>query len=169
MNLFRRIGRRIYINSRNLLIKVLSSNIDIGSNLNYRSCFRINCDDGGHLTIGDNVFFNNDCSINVHNNVEIGNNCIFGEGVKIYDHNHIFNVSDTPIYKQGFSNKEVRIGSNCWIGSNVVILPGTNIGENSVIGAGAVINGKIPENCIVVPNRDYKLNAIKYRSKTDVN
>lgn len=46
--------------------------------------------DGGCLTIGDNVFFNNDCSIAVMNNVTIGNDTIFGENVRIFDHNHSF-------------------------------------------------------------------------------
>ena len=53
-----------------------------------------------------------------------------------------------------YSLKPVKIGDNCWIGSNVVILPGTIIGSNSIIGAGSVISGEIPEGVIVTSERE---------------
>ena len=49
----------------------------------------------------------------------------------------------------------VRIGAGTWIATNVVILPGTNIGENCTIAAGAVVRGVIPDHSVVagVPGR----------------
>lgn len=44
------------------------------------------------------------------------------------------------------------IGGNVWIGENVVVLPGADIGKGSIIGANAVVKGKIPENSIAVGN-----------------
>ena len=82
---------------------------------------------GEGVKIGDNVFFNNGTSIAAKEKIEIGDNCIFGENVKIYDHNHVFKDLQKPIMKQGFSTKSVHIGSNCWLGSNVVVLCGANI------------------------------------------
>lgn len=52
---------------------------------------------GEGVKIGDNVFFNNGTSIAAKEKIEIGDNCIFGENVKIYDHNHVFKDLQKPI------------------------------------------------------------------------
>ena len=74
---------------------------------------------------------------------------MFGENVKIYDHNHRFNNPDLPIKEQGFSVGKVIVGKHCWIGSNVALLKGTEIGDNCVIGACVIVNGKVPAGTIV--------------------
>lgn len=116
----------------------------------FRRGFCVFVEDQGILKIGTNVFFNNDCSITVREKVTIGNNCIFGENVKIYDHNHKYKDADKLICEQGYSSKEVIINDNCWIGSNVIILKGVNIGKNSVIGAGVIVYKDVPENTVVI-------------------
>lgn len=116
-------------------------------------------DTNGSIQIGRDCFFNNGCSINCNNQIVIGNGSLFGENVKIYDHNHRFN-KDELIKNQGFSNGKVSIGNHCWIGSNVVILKNTIINDNCVIGAGCIISGEIPENTIVKTNSNYKLEKI---------
>lgn len=103
----------------------------------------------GTVQIGDHVSFNNDCSITALNKVIIGSDTLFGEGVKIYDHNHRFRKQNGLIRLQDIKKGEVIIGRNCWICSNVVILPGANIGDGCVIGTGCVINGVIPSNTLV--------------------
>ena len=85
--------------------------------------------DKGQLTIGKKCFFNHGCSINCMYKIIIGDDCIFGENVKIYDHNHNYK-NNTLIREQGFSTNEVIIGNNCWIGSNVTILKNVHIGNN---------------------------------------
>ncbi|MGR5123490.1 acyltransferase [Vibrio harveyi] len=101
----------------------------------------------GTVVLGNGVFFNQGVSINCRNAVIIGNNTILGENVKIYDHNHRFRDKEI-IKKQGFKTKEVDIGENVWIGSNVVILSGVKIGDNSVISAGSIIKENVPSDVI---------------------
>lgn len=122
--------------------------IIFGKNVTWRKSLSIMISKKGKLIIGNNVFFNNYCSINVNNKVVIEDNTIIGEGVKFYDHNHIFNKNGR-IKDQGFSNGEIHIGNNCWIGSNVTILKDTNIGDGCIIGAGAIIKGTIPSNTVI--------------------
>lgn len=121
----------------------------------FRKGFEVNlATDKAKVIIGKKVFFNNYCSINCHERIEIGDNCIFGESVKIYDHNHKFRDINKTIMSQGYSVKNVTIGKNCWIGSNACILPGSQIGDNVIIGAGTVISGTIPDGMIVTANRE---------------
>lgn len=120
------------------------------------SCFRkgflLRICDNGIIEFGKNIFFNNYCSITCKETIVIGDDCIFGENVKIYDHNHKYNDFNIPIAQQGFSCKKVTIGKNVWIGSNVVILNGVSIGNNSIIGAGCIVYKDIPENHIMLSN-----------------
>ena len=57
------------------------------------------------------------------------------------------------IKEQGFKSDKVVIKDNCWVGSNVVILKGTSIGANSVIGACEKINTAIEENKICIDSK----------------
>lgn len=70
--------------------------------------------------------------------------------------NHDFSITQglnsININQIGYFLKEVKIGNNCFIGARVILLPGTTIGDNSIIGAGAVVKGNIPSNSVVVGN-----------------
>lgn len=48
--------------------------------------------------------------------------------------------------------KPILISDGCFIGANCIILPGTNIGKNTIIGAGSVVKGNIPDNAVVIGN-----------------
>lgn len=88
------------------------------------------------------------------NHISIGTGTVFGENVKIYDHNHIYSNPVVLIKKQGYTSAPVHIGKHCWIGSNVTILKGVSIGDNCVVGAGCVIYKNVPANSIVVNKQE---------------
>jgi acetyltransferase-like isoleucine patch superfamily enzyme len=98
----------------------------------------------GVLEIGDNVFINAYTSINVRDTVSIGSETLIGEGVRIYDHDHLFRTANTPVAASGFKLGAVRIGRNVWLGSNAVILRGITIGDGAVVAAGAVVSRDVP-------------------------
>lgn len=128
------------------------SKLQVGLDFTFRKSFELMIGKKGKVVIGDNCFFNNYCTIFANKLIIIGNGTIFGEGVKIYDHNHRFRDTSKAIKKQGYTDGEVHIGNHCWIGSNVILLKGTTIGDNCVIGSGCVINQCIPDNTIVKNN-----------------
>ena len=105
----------------------------------------------GKLKIGRSTYMNSCCMISCHGNVSIGENCLFGPSVKIFDNNHRF--SREKGVSTELSIGEITIGDNCWIASNVVLLKGAVIGDNCVIGAGCVINSKIPPGSVVKQNQ----------------
>ena len=131
-------------------------------NIRIRNNFNILID-GGIVRIGNGCFFNNNCSITAKEEINIGDNCIFGENVKIYDHNHKFSNNNLLIKEQGFNKKKIEIGKNCWIGSNVLILKGAEIGDNVVIAAGCIIKDKIPSNTLFNIKPFHKLENVKYK------
>lgn len=133
---------------------IFGKHITFGKGSTFRKGFSIAIEEDGIIKIGKNVYFNNFCSINSLCSIEIGDDCIFGENVRVYDHNHKFSKKTEKIMKQGYSKGPIKIGSDCWIGSNVTILKGVNIGDNVIIGAGSIIDKDIPSNFIVKPERN---------------
>ena len=101
----------------------------------------------GKLILHDGVFINNSCSFNCMEKIEIGNGTMMGEGVRFYDHDHIYTAE--KIEKWQWTTAPIRVGKDCWIGSNVTILKGVTIGDNTIIGAGCLIRNDIPSNSVV--------------------
>ncbi len=91
-----------------------------------------------------------------YSKTHIGHGVIISRDVYLL--NHDFSITcglraiGDNITKDAYWLKEISIGSNSFVGARVLILPGTQIGSNCVIGAGAVVKGVIPNNSIVVGN-----------------
>lgn len=118
--------------------------VEINKNCRIRRNVSFYCYDKAKIYIGDNVFINENCIISARKQVKIGDNCILGNNISIYDNNHDFKNNITK-----YVCDEVIIGDNTWIGCNVIILKGVKIGKNCVIGAGSLITKNIPDNSIV--------------------
>ena len=126
----------------------------VGKHVTFRKGFSMMIGKNGEVNIGNNVFFNNYCSLNAIERIIIGDGTIFGENVKVYDHNHCYQDPNVPIKEQGFTSAPVNIGKHCWIASNVVILKGVTIGDNCVIGAGCVIYKDVPEESVMINKQE---------------
>ncbi|MGL6058132.1 MAG: acyltransferase [Culicoidibacterales bacterium] len=133
----------IFGKSPEILLHGKNSKLIFKGRTNFRNYLFINVGKNAKLTIGKNTFFNNYLSINCHEEIVIGDNCIFGENVKLYDHEF---RKKGLIKEQGFITNPIKIGSNVWIGSNVTILKGVTIDDNSVIAAGSIVTKNVPEN-----------------------
>lgn len=146
---------------KNILIR-LSDNarIEIGEKSVFRSGIILNASDCGTIVIGDRVFFNDRCCLNSRKCITIGNDTIIGQDVLFYDHDHDYRKG--PIKKMTeYRVEEIHIGSRVWIGSNVVVLKGATVGDNSVIGAGCIVRGNIPENTLLYPATEMIQKSIK--------
>jgi len=84
------------------------------------------------------------CYIQAINGVEIGDDTIIAPGVKIISANH--SLED---YNKHDESEPIRIGARCWLSSNCVILPGVQLGDRVVVGAGAVVSKSFPSDCVV--------------------
>lgn len=128
----------------------------IGKNCYFRKFCSVVVSDG-RLKIGDNFFMNNHSSLNCMGEIEIGDNCLFGESVKLYDHNYDYRKNDgLPFNKKGHRRGKISIGHNCWLGSNCVVLMGVTIGDNVIVGANTVVHKDIPSGTILVNKQDWQ-------------
>lgn len=135
--------------------------IDIQPNVTFREFCSIAMEGKAELVIQRNVFFNNYCSVNCLEKIVIGENTLFGEGVKLYDHNHLYETA--PVFKVHtdlFTTAPITIGSNCWIASNVTILKGVTIGDNVIIGANNLIYQSIPSNTLIKAKTDLTMTQL---------
>jgi len=78
--------------------------------------------------------------------VHIGENCLIASGVTILSHDHCKRVDNLPLLA------DVYIGRNCFIAVGAMIMPGVRIGDEVVVGAGAVVAKDVPSNVIVAGN-----------------
>ena len=124
----------------------------IGNFLMTAGPFYIKCTDKAEITIGDNCFFNHNCSLTAAENIVIGNQCMFANNFVVVDHDH--DRKDGKILKELVS-APVKIGNNVWCGANVTVLKGVTIGDGAVIAAGSVVNRDVAAYSVVagVPAR----------------
>lgn len=94
------------------------------------------------------------CYIQGNHGIEIGDHTLVGPGVGIISTNHALDD-----FTRHEPSPPVRIGSNCWLSMNCVILPGTVLGDHTIVAAGAVVTSSFPEGrCVVggVPARELR-------------
>ena len=115
-----------------------------------------------NLAVGNNVYIGPKGFLNAMAKIEIKSGTIIGPNLMILTANHNFKNPNYLPYDETYILKEVIIGENVWIGANVLILPGTEIEEGAIIGAGTVVSGKIPKMAIVIGN---PCQVVSYRNK----
>jgi len=102
----------------------------------------------GRLTLGTDVWISlaasGGCYLQGENGIIVGDHTIFAPGVKIISANH-----DATDYHRWTEAEPVRIGCRCWLGANAVILPGVQLGDGCIVGAGAVVTKSFAPGSIV--------------------
>lgn len=87
---------------------------------------------------------------NAVSTITLEDDVLLGPNVSIYSATHKFEDWTAPIKEQGYSAAPVLLKRGCWIGINVVVLPGVTIGLNAVIGANSVVTSDIPDYAVAV-------------------
>lgn len=128
----------------------------IGQNVTINQSNYITVKPNAKLIIGDNTYITR-ATISCLGEIQIGKNCILGEGMKIFDHNHQYTKEPFSVSKTDFNIGKIKMGNNVWTGANVVILKGVTIGDNVIIGAGCVIHKDVPDNSIVINKQNLSI------------
>jgi acetyltransferase-like isoleucine patch superfamily enzyme len=99
-------------------------------------------------TVGEGAYIGRFCSLGF---VDIGDDVMLADGVQILSggHEHATKpAAGHTMREQSQTYERVRIGRGAWIGARAVIM--ADVGENAVIGAGAVVNRPVPAGCVAV-------------------
>lgn len=142
----------------NLITNNTAYNINVQRNVRFSSNISL----GNNSGIGEGSL--------LQGPIDIGSNVMMGEEVFIYTTNHANSDTSIPMIMQGNEQPhKVTIGNDVWIGSRVTILPGRNIGDGCIIGAGSVITKDVPNYSVVggnpariIRNRNKKRESIWY-------
>ena len=105
-----------------------------------------------NFSVEEYVYIGPDAVIHALGGVSIKRGAVIGPRLIVHTANHTFKNAMSIPYDETFDKREVTIGENVWIGSDVILLPGARIGEGCIIGAGSVVSGEIPPMSIAVGN-----------------
>ena len=147
-------GNHCTIEDRVFIDGYAKEKLVFGNNVKIGAFSSVNCTNhlskyGKGITIGNNSAFGKFTEFGAAGGINIGNDVIAGSYISFHSENHNFSDSSLLIRQQGVSSKGITIGNNVWIGAKVTFLDGSNVGNNVVIAAGAVVNGKFPNNVVI--------------------
>lgn len=133
-----------------------SSCIEIGNNVDIRQNIRLeavkqygNSAFNPKIVIGNDVTINQNFHCTCAEEIVIGNGTSITANVGIFDIIHPYEDITINPRKQEIKTKKVHIGENCLIGMNSVILPGTQLGKHTIVGACSVVSGTFPDYVVI--------------------
>ncbi len=100
-----------------------------------------------HLEIGNDCWIGEDCWIDNLTNVQIGNNACISQGAYLCTGNH-----DWSDPRFGLRTEPIQLGEGSWAGAKCILMPGTMLGRNAIVAAGAVVKGWVPDSEIHAGN-----------------
>jgi acetyltransferase-like isoleucine patch superfamily enzyme len=126
----------------------LGNNVKIGAYSNLLSTSHFS-KYGKGLKMGNNSAIGDFTHFGAPGGIVIGDDVIMGSYISFHSENHNFSDTTKLIREQGVSSKGIVLGNNIWVGAKVTFLDGSKIGNNSVVAAGAVVNGEFPDNVVI--------------------
>lgn len=112
---------------------------------------RVSVNGGGVVTVGPDTLLNG-CWIGARTTVTLGAGCLISDCDITDSDFHNLDPARRHLPADEKTQRPVTIGENVWVGAHAMVLKGTTIGRNSVIGAGAVVRGEVPESVVMVGN-----------------
>lgn len=158
-------GKKLRLNGVPVLFNGKGATLKIGNNVTINSSFLSNLiglyqrtiivtrGKDAEIVIGENVGISG-ATIYARKSIKIGDNTLVGGNVKILDNDfHPIDIeARNADDKEKIGVRSIKIGKNCFIGCNSLILKGTELGNGCVVGAGAVVSGKYEDNCVIAGN-----------------
>lgn len=120
---------------------------------------RVTCPENIKIGIRSSVGLSPGCYIQGIGGIEVGDYLLMGPNSGIISANH--DIYDISKHIKG----KVKIGRYCWIGMNAVILPGVELGDHTIVGAGAVVTKSFPEGYCVIAGNPAKIIKTLDKSK----
>ncbi len=161
---FRKCGSHFY--AKRYITLYNPEYIEIGNDVYIYNNAILGChSDDSKLMIGNGVMIGEGCHISCVKNVTINDDVLMGRRVHITDNSHgdttFEQQSIPPLNRPTVYKGSVTIHKNVWLGDNVIILPGVDIGEGCVVGASSVVTKDLPPYsiCVGIPAKVIKIST----------
>jgi acetyltransferase-like isoleucine patch superfamily enzyme len=141
---------------RGALLSLRGGTLTIGADTQVRRLVTLQV--GGDLAVGSGVVLSTGLVVHCAESVRIGDLTIIGEHSTVADSAHLRTPPGVPVHHAS-RTAPVRIGTNCWLGSSVVVASGVTIGDQCFVGAHAVVTKDVESGWLVagVPARPVRL------------
>lgn len=117
----------------------------------------VHSDFGPHIFIGENVYVNQGVMFVDLGGIYLADGALIRPGASLITVNHV----EDPAHRRDVYARSIHIEKNAWIGANAMVLPGVTVGENAIVGAGAIVTKDVPANVIVVGSPAKVLRRVK--------
>src|SRR6266545_4635665 len=137
---------------------------EVGEGVVIQPTFR--CDYGRYISIGARTFVNFDCVMLDITPIRIGSACQLASCVQLLTATHPI---DPEPRRLGWEyGRPITIGDNVWLGGGVIVCPGVSIGDDTVVGAGAVVTRDLPAGVVATGNPARVQRSISGRDTVEV-
>jgi acetyltransferase-like isoleucine patch superfamily enzyme len=126
----------------------MTGNIALGNECVVGSFTILSTAPAGRLDVGIDSYINSYTVIGAMKAVSIGNHCIFAAFVSITDATHGIDDLSIPTKRAAIAAKPVAIGDNVWLGSGVMVMMGSRIGNDAVVGARSLVREDLPDRSV---------------------
>ncbi len=119
------------------------------------------CHEDTHVEVGEGTTFNNGVTLRAEGpGISIGNDCLFGWSVQVFD-SDFHDLHPRRRIGGNPARAQVRIGENVFVGANTMIMKGVSIGDDTVVGAGSVVLQSLPAGVIAAGNPARVIRALE--------
>jgi acetyltransferase-like isoleucine patch superfamily enzyme len=165
------IGKNFRADSIPRLVIEKDAKLIIGDNVQFRSGIEIRAHKNSVIRIGDNVRLDRGIRLLSTNNsllqigkgsriglntifnggdsIDVGADCLISGFCYLQTSMHKFDQPDIPIQQQGYKHLPIILHDNVWLGTHVVLLPGTTLGRGTVVGSNAVVTKSFGDNKVL--------------------
>lgn len=145
-----RIGRRCVIQPGVCLACARGRPIEIGDGVRLMRGVLLSTSQRGRIVVEDNVYIGEYGIVTSNAEIHIGRDTIIAPHADLVDFNHGFDDLAKPVIGQAVDAAPIEIGRDVWLGAGVKVLRGARIGDQAVVGAGAVVRGDVPVRAVAV-------------------
>ena len=147
-------GKNVTIEKRCDIDAYAQNKLVFGNNVKIGAYSSISCTShfskfGKGIEIGNNSACGRFTEFGAAGGIEIGDDVIMGSYISFHSENHNFSDYSKLIREQGVTSQGIKIGNNVWIGAKATFLDGSQVGNNSVVAAGAVVTSVFPDNVVL--------------------
>lgn len=110
---------------------------------------------GKHTYLGNGAMLNYDCDLMDQGRIEIGEHTLVGPHCQLITLYHPLHAGSRQLGK--VKTKPIKIGADCWIGAGAIIMGGVELGNKTIVAAGAVVTKSFPDGSVIIGGNPAKL------------